>query len=390
MPKPLPRKRGPSRWPLLCLSLCLALSAGLAPPPARGQTAPALPPGASAAEASLYRSAFSAERLGQPLPGPGIATGFTMLYRGAVPHAAFAAAQLPDGRGAWALASGQASPAAAEEEALRLCRQSLESLRGGRMDGECRIIAVDGRVGGEALVTPRQGAIGPFTLSPLHLFRGPDAAAGVVVWAHGYGGAGRDLRRSPAPGFLSALNNAGWDVLRFDRHPGDDALHQSLPRLIEALPLLRPYPRVVLAGHSRGGWQALLAAAQAPALVDGVLATAPAAHGELEEGERSALALEDFRRHLSALPRDRVRVLIALFEEDSFDPNPAARAAALTGLGRSAPTLVLFPDSPALRGHHGASDWRFTRDYAACVLSFFHGPEAAAPRGLRRRGCGGG
>lgn len=335
-----------------------------------------------------YRAAFSAAALGLPLPGPSVAAGFTMHYRGAVPHAAFALAQGADGRGAWAMSSGHATPDAAREEALRLCRRSAENARGGPLPVPCRVVAADGAVEGQLPVTLAGAGFGPFRASPLHAFHGPAEARGVVVWAHGYSGPERDLRGTPAPGFLSAFNNAGWDVLRFDRHPGDDALHHALPRLVQGLPALRQYRQVVLAGQSRGGWQALLAAARAPGLVDGVLATAPAAHGEVED-ERSALALEDFRRHLAALPRDGPRVLLAVFEGDEFDPSPAARAAALTGMARAAPSLAIFPRGPA-RGHNGAFDWRFTRDFAACVLVFFDGTPAAAPRGVRREGCGGG
>ncbi len=347
----------------------------------------ALPAQAEAPEAA-YRAAFSAATLGQPLPGPSITNGFTMHYRGAWPHAAFAVAQDPDGRGAWAMASAHATPDAARAEAMRLCTESANRVRGGALRTPCRIVALDGAVEGHAPIPLHRGTIGPFRASPLHLHRGPQQAAGVVVWAHGYGGPDRDLRAQPIPGFISALNNAGWDVLRFDRHPGDDALHHALPKLVQALPALRGYRQVVLAGQSRGGWQALLAAAVRPDLVDGVLATAPAAHGEVAE-DRGTLALDDFRRHIAALPPDRVRVLMAFFEGDEFDPSPAARAAALGGLARAAPTLALHTRGPA-RGHNGAVDWRFTRDYAACVLTFFAAPEASAPRGLRREGCGGG
>lgn len=343
------------------------------------------------AEEAAYRATFSAAALGQPLPGPSVATGFTMHYRGAMPHAAFAIAQDRDGRGAWAMSSGRATPEAAREDALGLCRESAQAARNGPLQAPCRIVASDGQVEGMPPLAPQTGAIGPFRRSPLHLYRGPAAAQGVVVWGHGYGGSERDLRRAPLPGFLSALNNAGYDILRFDRHPGDDALAHALPTLLAGLPALRPYRRVILGGQSRGGWQALLAAAQAPLLVDGVLATAPAAHGEVGGETRPALAMEDFRRQLAGLPADRVRVLVAVFEGDEFDPSPANRARLVSDLSaaRPAPMLAIWPDGPS-RGHSGGFDWRFTRDFGGCVLTLFQAPPAAAPRGLRREGCGGG
>ena len=343
------------------------------------------------AEEAAYRTTFSAAVLGNPLPGPSAATGFTMHYRGAMPHAAFAIAQDGDGRGAWAMSSGRSSPEAAREQALRMCRESAANARNGPLQAPCRVVAEDGRVEGMPAWALQTGGSGPFQRSPLHLFRGPGAAQGVVVWGHGYGGSERDFRLAPVPGFLSALNNAGYDILRFDRHPGDDALAQALPTLLAGLPALRPYRRVILAGQSRGGWQALLAAAQAPSLVDGVIATAPAAHGEVAGDTRPALAMEDFRRQLAGLPGERVRVLVAVFEGDEFDPSPANRGNLVAELAgpRAAPMLAIWPEGPS-RGHSGAYDWRFTRDFAGCVLTLFQAPPASAPRGLRREGCGGG
>jgi pimeloyl-ACP methyl ester carboxylesterase len=221
---------------------------------------------------------------------------------------------------------------------------------------------------------------------------GPQAAAGVVVWAHGYSGPARDNRAAPLPGLMAVLNDAGWDVLRHDRDPAADELHLALPDLLRGLPALRAmgYRRVVLGGQSRGGWAALLAAAQRPELVDGVIATAPAAHGEAARPHPDALA--DFSRTLAGLPGDRVRVLVALFEEDSFDPSPAARAAALeaAATGRAVPTLAIWPRAEVARGHGGAQDWRFTRLFAGCMLTWLDAPPAGAPRGLRREACGGG
>jgi pimeloyl-ACP methyl ester carboxylesterase len=341
---------------------------------------------------AAYRATFSAENLGSARPGPSVVQGFTMHYRGAMPNSAFAMARAEDGRSAWGLASGRPTPDAAQQEALRLCRDSTEGARGGPIAAPCVVVAVNGRVNGRPPLPPQgPAAIGPFRPNPWQLWRGPEAARGVVVWQHGYEGPEVDLRGNVTPGFVSALNNAGWDVLRFDRPPGDDALHTTLPLLVNALPLLRPWRQVVLAGHSRGAWQSLLAAAQAPGLVDGIIAAAPAAHGEVAGTPRVPVALADFRRHLAGLGADRPALLVLLFENDQFDPDAPARAAAVNELSarRAAPTLAIFPRGPA-QGHNGVFDWRFTRDFAACVLTAMTLPQASAPRGVRRDSCGGG
>ena len=95
-----------------------------------------------------YRAAFSAARLGAPPPSAQLATEFTLAYRGAVPHAAFAVARDPvAGRSAWAWISGQPTPEAAQAMALERCRRAL-----GAIQAECRILATDGEVDGAAPV----------------------------------------------------------------------------------------------------------------------------------------------------------------------------------------------------------------------------------------------
>ncbi len=380
---------GFARRPLLAALAVLALLAGARPVCAEAPAAPATTEAA-------YRAAFSAASLGSPAPSSALATEFAFTYRGAVPHAAFAVARDPGGRSAWGYVSGAPSAAAAAAGALARCRRRLATLR-----AECRVIARDATVEGAAPIPAAEGSIGPFRRSPLHLVRGPEAARGALVWGHGYGGPDRDNRAAPTPGFVSVLNDAGWDILRFDRHPGDDSLFTSQPRLTAGLPVLRAagYRRIILGGQSRGGWQAIMAAAERPELVEAVIATAPAAHGEAETANNLGAALDDFRRVVAGLPGQRPRLLVALFEGDDFDPDPEQRALWLESLARDreAPLLVLWPPggdprtgAGGIRGHRGAADWRFTRLFAGCVLTLVQAPEPAAPRGLRRAPCGGG
>jgi pimeloyl-ACP methyl ester carboxylesterase len=332
-----------------------------------------------------YRSVFSLDRLGQPRPSAGLATSFSLAYRGLMPNAAFAMARDAAGRSAWGYAGGAATPAQAEAVALDRCRGSLNGLQ-----AECRILLrnldVVGLDPAPAVMPLASGSLGPFRWSPLHLRRGPQAAKGMVVWAHGYAGADRDLRNAMAPGFVSILNDAGWDVLRFDRNPGDDALFTSLPRLVEGLAAVRAagYRRLVLGGQSRGGWQAIMAASARPELVDAVIATAPAAHGEASRANNLLAGLDDFRRLLAGLPATGPRLAVVLFDGDDFDPDPAKRAAMLESLARDrrVPTLALWPQGPGgpapgplpIRGHGGAADWRFTNLYGACLLTLVEAP----------------
>ncbi len=341
---------------------------------------------------TAYRRLFSAETL-RPARGISTVTGFTLHYRGSVPHAAFGLATGRDGRSAWRFIGGGASEGAVRAALQPACDRDANAALG--PGHACRVLAVDGSVASPGLAPFRPVAVhlGPFRAAPLMVRHGPAAAEGVVIWSHGYGGPQADLRAAPAPGVLAMLNDAGWDVMRFDRHPAEDFLPLSAAALRRGLAPLREagYRRIVLAGQSRGGWQSIMVAAESPDLVHAVVAFAPASHGEAALPHNLATAMEEFRRLLAGLPAEGPRLAVTVFAGDSFDSDPAARAAMVAELAgrRSAPTVALFPEPP-VRGHGGVSDWRFTVGLGPCVVSLVQAPVAAAPRGLRRNPCTGG
>ncbi len=339
-----------------------------------------------------YRALFSLATLG----GRGSASlvaGWTQHYRAAMPNAAFAFAILPDGRTVWRFANGRDTPESARDAAQSGCDRDAAAIAPGTT---CRLAALNGTVidapAGTPSVAPRRDVIGPFRAAPFLFRHGPQAAQGAIIWSHGYGGPTRDQRETPAPGFLAPLNDAGWDVLRFDRDPIEDDIATSLPRLVRGLATVRAagYRRIVLAGQSRGGWHSVLAAGERPDWVEAVIAAAPAAHGDAGDQNNLAVALGDFRRLLASLPPDRVRLAVLVFDGDPFDPNPGERAGLVSELAttRSAPTLAIWP--MGITGHGAAQDWRFTARHAACLLTFVQGSAGAAARGLRREACGGG
>ncbi|MDB5381449.1 MAG: hypothetical protein JWO26_1081 [Rhodospirillales bacterium] len=358
-------------------------------------TLPALPPASRDAPSpsdgfEAYRAAFSAATLPAGA-GARSVTGWSLHYRGALPHAAFVIAAAPNGRVVrWRFVSGRASPEAARRDAMTLCETQD---RANAPEGTaCRILASDLAPEGQAAVmATRTETLGAFRASPFHWRHGPERAAGVLLWSHGYGGREVDSRAAPAPGFVSALNDAGWDVFRFDRSPLEDDPAATLPRLLREVPRLRAagYRRVALGGQSRGAWQSLLLAGAMPEAVDAVIAVAPAAHGAQSAGQGAAV--DDFRRALAGFPDARPRLAIALFDEDPFDPDVAARTSLVETIAarRTAPTLLLRP-SGNIRGHGGASEVGFTQAFSACLLTLLMAPDAAAPRGLRRAPCGGG
>lgn len=203
---------------------------------------------------AAYRALFSVAALGEAR-GPSTVIGFTLHYRGAMTNAGFVIAG--NGRSInWRFTGGEDGPVAVRNRLQSTCDSTEAS--GTSDQATCRVVAFDGNVMSLAMPAfrPVDTQIGPFRAAPLMFRHGPRAAEGVVVWSHGFGGSQVDHRRRAVPGTLAMLNDAGFDILRFDRDPAEDHLAAALTTLSRALPLLRQacYRRIVLAGQPRGAW----------------------------------------------------------------------------------------------------------------------------------------
>lgn len=277
--------------------------------------------------------------------------------------------------GSWGWAAAQASAAAAEARALEICTRGSRS-------GGCTLYARDLDVvwpGRESLapriVEAALASASGWTLFPdwRFLWAGPQHARGAYVWAHGRAAGGQDSRWSQPQPHVRAFNNTGYDVIRFDRAPETDETDAAAVWLREAIRELRAhgYRRIVVGGQSRGAWNALQALAE-PGLVDAVVAIAPAAHGA-SGSPAWAWALEDLRQVVAAA-RDRgVRVAIANFARDEFDPDPDARAAIFRSLAARVGALLFLDRPPEVAGHAAGGDSRFTLRYGPCLLEFAEG-----------------
>ncbi|WP_205082782.1 alpha/beta hydrolase [Paracraurococcus ruber] len=280
--------------------------------------------------------------------------------------------------GAWGWAAAQPDMATTEARALELCASW-----GG---GGCRIYARDLAVvwpGRESAPPPREAArvrSGPgwsLVTDDRFLWHGPQAGRGAYVWAHGRAAGGQDSRGSQPQPHVRVFNNAGYDVLRFDRDPLTDETEAAAGWLRDALRALRAqgYARIVVGGQSRGAWNALQALDQ-PGLVDAVVAIAPAAHGA-RGSPAWAWALEDLQRVIAGARSPAARVVVANFTDDEFDPDPDRRASLFRTL--AAPRvggLLLLDRPPEVTGHGGGADARFTQRYGACLLLFVEGSSA--------------
>ena len=204
----------------------------------------------------------------------------------------------------------------------------------------------------------------PFRPSPAYTQTGPETAAGALVWLHGGYDSGEFPHGPPEQPWIARLAHDHFDIFRFDRPPGTDALAASTEALAKGLAALRAahYRRIILAGHSRGAFIALAMLAR-PDLVDAIAALSPAAHGT--RPERRPQALADFQSLLAAA-RGNTRLALVLLADDPFDPNPDARAAA----ARTHANLLLIDRPSEPHGHTGTDSQLFDQKFGEEITKY--------------------
>ncbi len=207
------------------------------------------------------------------------------------------------------------------------------------------------------------------------LWYGPAAAKGVVVWSHGSGAWDQDSRGQQPPAFLRVFNNAGYDVIRFDRAPAVDTLIRAGGWLHDELPVLRRsgYRQIVAAGQSHGGWTSLQLLDVA-GLADVVIAVAPAAHGS---GASPNLAAQedDLRAVVAGAAASRTRVAFIQFLADPFAADPDGRIALMERLRPKTGGMLLIDRPPGLKGHFASITDSFRRRFSGCLLAFATAPQ---------------
>lgn len=202
------------------------------------------------------------------------------------------------------------------------------------------------------------------------IWRGPAIARGVVVWSHSYGGVEIDNRGIQPDSNIRPLNNAGYDVVRFDREPMADTRDRAAGWLRGGLQEMRQlgYRSVIAGGESRGAWNSLQIL-ETPGLADVVIAVSPAAHGMGDSTNLTAQA-DDLRSILSGLPASRTRVAFVQFEGDVFIGNADRRADLMRRAKPRLGGLLLIDRPDGLRGHSAGGSPEFGRQYGDCLMHF--------------------
>ena len=199
------------------------------------------------------------------------------------------------------------------------------------------------------LTVPAFGADLPFVPCALYPAVGPVRAVGALVWLPGTYGKD-EPGPPPPPDIVGRLARPGFDVFQFLRPRQQDPLAGGAAVLAQGLTELRArgYRRILVAGHSRGGWIALTATAHS-GLADGIVAISPAAHGTRPERQPQARA--DWEALWAAADAPATRVVLVQLRDDPYDPDPGWRRA-VAMRGRVDLKSIFLPDEPT--GHVGA------------------------------------
>ena len=199
--------------------------------------------------------------------------------------------------------------------------------------------------------------------------RGPDRAAGAVIWNHGLSIEAEESK-SPTPPYMWNLHQGGWDTYRFNRMSGN-TLFTSTPRLVEEVDKLKQkgYRQVALAGQSFGAFLALMAADESNK-IDAVIATAPAAYGNFSEYYDS-WRLNATRLYLLLESIQTAKVALFFFHGDDFDPGGRGDAAS-NALARRGVPFAIFDQPRGLTEHWAAGTKQFAQRCGEYILNFLN------------------
>ncbi len=282
-------------------------------------------------------------------------------------------------------AFGYADADAAAAKAMEGCARSPV----GPGEAGCVLYAINTEIvyPPAAYTLPFRGrALGPFTPSPEFTFHGPATAKGIIVWSHGTGRACADNgARFAPPAVITLMNQAGWDVVRFDRDPCADDLSTALRRMPAGIDTAAQagYRKIVLSGQSRGAMQSfeLLRDPATAAKVSAVIGFSPAASGDSVYA--STVGPQRWLADASAVGGS-MPAAVFFFSQDPFNPLAGRLVETTRQLWRTQLPNghAYFNDDPAMvgqNGHGAATSPAFTAKYAACLLGMIDDGAAIGP-----------
>ena len=281
------------------------------------------------------------------------------------PHRAFVIGA--DGRAAWYVGVPGADPGNAVSSALKRCEERGKPPCTLHVVNNYTVTGADWRaqVPARSADAPDIGRVRP---EPYWSMRGPQLAAGLVIWSHGYM-AGKNSTDSAPQAWIGRFTRMGYDLYRFDREwivdwTGDaTALADAVRKAREM-----GYRRVVLAGQSAGAWVSLAALARG-APVDGVISIAAAHHGEVSKMRKDTTrARSDWQNVIGAL-KPGPRVVLVNFADDAYDVG-GRMDDARSAFAKNGVNAVIIDNPEGFKGHGAAGDMAFARKFSGCIESF--------------------
>ena len=205
-----------------------------------------------------------------------------------------------------------------------------------------------------------------FVPDPRFLWRGPQAARGAYLWAHG---TSTDPLGLQPPPHVRVFNNAGYDIVRFDRVPNADDVDRAALWLRAGIARVRDmgWRAVIAGGHSRGAWNCLQMLKFAN-LADMVVADSPAAHG-IASGFFMSSQTDDLRQIVNDVPQTRTKLAFIQFSADEFIGDADTRTRLIERLRPRLGGLLLIDRPPEFASHFAARDLRFAKIFGKSLLA---------------------
>ena len=289
------------------------------------------------------------------------------------PHRAFVVS--PDGKATWQAGGGGPDPGRVIDVALKRCEEQAKQACILHVVNNYTVSHTNWRdvVPARAVDAPDIGRLRP---EPYWSMRGPQLAAGLIVWSHGYM-AGRNATESAPQGWIGRFTRLGYDLYRFDREWISDWAGDATA-LVAAVRKAREmgYRRVVLAGQSAGAWVSLAALARG-APVDGVISIAAAHHGLVEKMSDTTRARSEWQHVLEAI-KPGPKIVLVNFAEDAYDVG-GRMAEARSIFAKTGVNAEIIDSPEGFKGHGAASDFAFARKFGPCIQAFIEQGKKQVP-----------
>jgi pimeloyl-ACP methyl ester carboxylesterase len=289
------------------------------------------------------------------------------------PHRAFVLS--PQGKPMWWAGAAGPDPGGVIAAALKRCADQAKEACILHVVNNYTVTGQNWRelVPARAVDAPDIGRLRP---EPYWSMRGPQLAAGLIVWSHGYMAGKNSTESAPQP-WIGRFTRLGYDLYRFDREWIADWAGDATS-LAAAASKARQlgYRRILLAGQSAGAWVSV-AALQRGAAVDGVISIAAAHHGTVDKMRDTTRARADWQHMIEAL-KPGPKLVLVNFADDAYDVG-GRMADARKVFARSGVDALIVDDPPGFKGHGAGSDFAFARKFGPCIQGFIEKGTRHAP-----------